>query len=428
MSMSRAMFSGVSGLQAHQTAMDVIGNNVANVSTNGFKSSRTVYRDMLYSSVQGASASTNNMGGNNPSQVGAGSQVSSIDVINTNGGRVTTNRSLDAYIDGEGYYAVATGNGETMYSRLGAFSFDDDGNLVDGNKHFVMGYLPKQPELLSYVDGVKVSYGSNGKNDALDGYTIKVNYVKNGTTGEYPLTIADADKKTITITAKLDTDGKETLTRSQLQDALKQLKTGLPTDITANKSTTWPNGAPIVKTTDKDNKVTESIITLDDASIKVEDADTNTTDIIATGSSKISETTLCDTSDPDALKKINYSAMDSVKNLSIGADGTITGLDSTSGKIVTIGQVAIATFANPNGLTEMGNSYYAVSSNSGSASYNTAGGGAAGSLVSSALEGSNVDLANEFSNMILTQRGFQANSKIITVSDTMLEELINLKR
>jgi fagellar hook-basal body proteins len=284
--MMRSLFSGVAGLKAYQTGMDVIGNNIANVNTYGFKSSKTTYRDVYYQTVSGSSnANTaSSVGGGNPAQIGYGSTAATVDVINTRSGMATTGNDKDCYIDGEGYFVVKDGDGY-LYTRVGSIGFDGEGNLVDGNQKLICG-----------VTGA--------------------------------------------------------------------------TDQEANA---------IAK--------------------------------------------------PDIITITDYNKY---KNITIGSDGKITG--ELDGTVETLGTIAMANIPNPDGLTLQGGSYLKSVSNAESSgsgpkiTYYAPGSGATGSLVTGALESSNVDLANEFSQMIITERGFQANSKIITVSDEMLEDLVNLKR
>lgn len=290
--MLRSMFAGVSGLRSHQTMMDTVGNNISNINTHGYKSSRTTFQDALYQTIRGATGAANEtdpeQGGVNPTQVGLGTRVASIDQNFSQGGLQTTNRATDFAIDGDGFFVVSdegavdvdTGDG-ALYTRNGAFSFDAEGRLVTGNGQFVMGYA----------------------GDATDG-ALEV--------------ISDDDIAEI-----------------------------------------------------------ESISELSD--------------------------------------------------ISIGNDGLITGRTS-GGDEITIGRVALATFDNPNGLTRAGNSMFTTSVNSGGPNFNPPGVEGAGVTQGGVLEMSNVDLAEEFTNLIMAQRGFQANSRTITTSDEMLQELVNLKR
>lgn len=277
--MMRSLYSGVAGLRAHQTKMDVVGNNIANVNTYAYKSQRVTFRDMYYQTIRSSSE------GVNATQLGYGSQVGSIDTLQVQAGYAPTDRPMDVYIDGEGFIAVENPNGGEMYTRIGALSFMPDGKggsykLVDVNGHNVKG-----------VNG----------------------------------TIANVDD-------------------------------------------------PISNT--------ENIVVKDFA---------------------------------------NYT------NISVGANGHITGIDD-KGNSKTLGVIAIAKISNSEGLTMNGSSYYTAINNTGDITYSVAGKNGVGSLVPGALEMSNVDLAKEFTDMITTQRGYQANSRIISVVDEMLQELVNLKR
>lgn len=297
MAMMRAMSSGVAGLKAHQTAMDVIGNNIANVNTAGFKASSTIFRDVLYQTLSaGSKGDGSTTGGTNPMQIGYGSNASSVTVNTGRAGMNATGNANDCYINGEGYYVVKDGD-SYKYTRVAELTFDTNGYLTDGNGGLICGV-------------------SNADADLKD------------ETGDY---------------YKIDTSNTN----------WGPIHYTMPTDSTAKNNT--------------------------------------------------------------------------FKNISFGSDGTITATNA-AGTVVTVGKIALAHFVNPSGLTQEGDSYYKVSNNSGSATYAAPGDSSTGSLVSGALESSNVDLANEFSNMITTERGYQANSKIITVADSMLETLVNMVR
>lgn len=287
--MMKALYSGVSGMRSHQTKMDVIGNNIANVNTNGYKSQRTTFRDVYYQQIKSpGEGEVGVKGGTNSSQVGYGAQISSIDTIHTLSGYSPTSKSTDLYINGDGYFIVQNASGEEFFTRYGAFHFDATGNLVDSSGSLVLG-LNKDDLGSVDSDGVISSYE--------------------------PITIAN---------------------------------------------------------------------------------------------------------------------FDSYKNITINSDGTISGYNINAAvgddPIEVIGQIAIAYVPNQNALILEGNSYYSESNNTGNIITYKAGLGQTGEIVAGGLEMSNVDLAYEFSEMIITQRGFQANTKIITVVDQMLDELVNLKR
>ena len=280
--MLRSLYSAVSGLKNHQLRMDVIGNNIANVNTIGFKSSDVIFKDVYSQTLQPASVAVNLRGGVNPMQVGLGMSAAAI-TVNFSGltSAMRTETPLDVCISGNGFFTVKRAGDATeepIYTRVGNFYFDAAGYLVTSEGYKVMGA------------------------------------VDNGGTTE-----------------------------------LEQ--------------------------------------------IKIDDAD-----------------------------------LDMVKRAIIKDTGEIEILKGDD-TVVSLGYLAVSTFTNTNGLEKIGDSYWSQTANSGPAAFDVPGGeNGAGFLNTGALEMSNVDLAREFTNMIITQRGFQANSRVITTSDQMLEELVNMKR
>lgn len=217
--MLRSLLSGVAGLKTHQTKMDVIGNNIANVNTYGFKSSRTTFRDVYYQTLSSSTAASGNRGGNNPSQVGYGTSVASIDLLNTRSGFASTGNGMDAYIDGEGYFVVRNGAGEEHLTQVGTFGFDGEGNLVDGNNNFVCGNSVESLTGKASVGGVDIDFGeTNGA--ALNGYTIKIAFDKDAANVGVE---ADTANKTITVTLQKDdtADPKVVPTADNLKSALQ---------------------------------------------------------------------------------------------------------------------------------------------------------------------------------------------------------------
>lgn len=264
--MLRSMYSGISGMKNFQVKFDVIGNNIANVNTYGFKKGRTTFKDMVSQQISGASAPGNGRGGVNPKQVGLGSQIATIDTVHTQGSLQTTGRTLDLSISGDGFFRLQRPGGGEVYTRAGNFYLDKAGDLVNADGYYVL-------------------------------------------------------------------------------------------DDTGNKIN--------VPTT--------------------------------------------------------------AKSLSIGADGKVSYVDD-AGTLVTNDTIGLAKFANSDGLQKVGQNFFEATSNSGTPSNNAPGANGAGSIVAGSLEMSNVDLSEEFTEMIVAQRGFQANTRIITTSDQILEELVNLKR
>jgi flagellar hook protein FlgE len=395
--MLRSLFSGVSGLKTHQTKMDVIGNNIANVNTYGFKSSRVTFQDVYYQTLSGTSNASGDLGGTNATQIGYGVSVGSIDLLNTRSGFASTGNSMDCYINGEGYFVVKDGSGNEMLTQVGTFSFDGSGNLVDGSTNFVCGYPVDYMYNAASIDKTAINFGKdNGV--LLDGYTVNVKYADTPAATATTTVSADANAKTITILYTPSTTDPN-LTNSGLQTAL----TG---------TWTWAGGA------------TTAPAGFNSSLISIPTATTNPTGTVIATSGLVANTASFDTS-KNPQKIIN--AYGELINTAIGSDGTITG-QTKSGKIVVIGQIALANVPNAQALTMDGSSYFKAANNSGTITYSPPGANSLGALKTGGLEMSNVDLSTEFADMIMTQRGFQANSKIITVSDEMLETLVNLKR
>ncbi|WP_144509251.1 flagellar hook-basal body complex protein [Bacillus sp. FJAT-22090] len=326
--MIRSMYSGISGLKNFQTKLDVIGNNIANVNTYGFKKGRTIFKDLISQTTSGASAATGTRGGVNAKQVGLGSQLAAIDTIHSGGSMQSTGNTLDLAISGDGFFIVADGVGvdnagagqftNPLYTRAGNFYMDNNGYLVNSDGKYVVG----------------VAATWNGVSDDV------------GT--EYP-NASDVTADT-TVTGNLDTDN-----------------TGFT-----------PDGKPVTSTTG----------TIEYTPIRIP---TN------------------------------------AQSMSVGQDGTVSFVDS-EGTLKWAGQLVLSKFPNPGGLAKAGSNYFQQTANSGSPFNQTATNEGMGSVNSGFLEMSNVDLSEEFTDMIVAQRGFQANTRIITTSDQILEELVNLKR
>jgi flagellar hook protein FlgE len=269
--MLRSMYSGIGAMRNFQTKLDVIGNNIANVNTYGFKKGRTIFKDLVSQQIAGASGPTGNRGGVNPKQVGLGSQLAAIDTVHTQGSLQTTGRPLDLAISGDGFFVLGDANGSNpVYTRTGNFYLDSG----DANYRYIVS-----------------------------------------ADGRYLLNTSGA-------------------------------RIGIP-------------------------KTAQSI--------------------------------------------------------SIGADGTVSYVDA-SGQLQTAGTIQLAKFPNNDGLEKVGDNLFRQTANSGAATTGAPGANGTGTIVAGTLEMSNVDLAEEFTEMIVAQRGFQANTRIITTSDEILQELVNLKK
>ena len=331
--MIRGMYAGISGMKSQQTKLDVIGNNLANVGTTGFKSSRVVFKDILYQNSSNAVGASNNLGGSNAKQVGLGVSVGSIDRIMAQGMMQPTGRALDVAMDGDGFFMVAKG---PVAHQDGDIELDTDGTIQDAGGREI--FYTRDGSLSLDSEGYLVT--SSG--ERVLGYSME----SNGTQG-------------------MDADGKINFIDSE----------------------------------DPNLEAAEDLKTL-----------------------RI----------PDSVE-MNGGTTRKVMSYSIGKDGLITAVVE-GGEVAVLGQLATASFKNPEGLEAVGNNMYLNSSNSG-APLVSSGFGADpddvrtnGDIIQGMLEMSNVDIAEQFTDLIVTSRAFQASSKIISTSDEILQDVVNLKR
>jgi flagellar hook protein FlgE len=422
--MLRSMFSGVSGLRAHQTMMDVVGNNIANVNTIGYKQSTVVFGDTLSQLTQSAAAPQNGIGGTNPSQVGLGVRVNAIMNNFTQGSAQSTGKSTDMMIQGDGFFVVKQGE-QSLYTRAGAFSLDTEGNLVTPDGGYVQGWAAStRGDVNSNAPTGQLNVPVGKIMPSLPTATGTVGGNLNPSKGIVPpaTTATNTGLATTTFTTYDKLGAKSTITATLTQD---------PTD--ANK---WsyafadPAGAAM-----KDAGGTAVTGTLTFAAGKqaLATGETATPQVVLPDGTPVtidmaSLSAYADASGKSSLTQASDGApVGTLTAFTLNPDGTITGSFS-NGMKQTLGQIAMATFNNPAGLEKAGGTLFTVTTNSGGPQIGTAQTGGRGKLLSGQLEMSNVDLATEFTNLILAQRGFQANSKIISTSDEVLQEVVNLKR
>ncbi|ALX67033.1 flagellar hook protein FlgE [Microbacterium sp. XT11] len=388
--MLRSLYSGISGLRSHQTMLDVTGNNIANVNTAGFKASSVLFQDSLSQLIGTPGIPEDEVGGRNPAQVGLGVQVAGVRTNFAQGSAQATGRGGDLMISGDGFFAVRSG-GETLYTRAGGFTFDLTGKMVTADGAIVQGWTAQ--------NGV-VNTGQAAGNIVLplDAVAPARATTAAAVTGNLPSTAAAGDTLVRDITV-YDAQGTPstlslTFTRTAAGWDVSEPRSG------ATGSLTFVDGAQPAPG-----------LTLAADGIAI--------DLTAvTGFATLSTV---------AVTEQNGAAAGTLKSYSITSDGSIVGTFS-NGATQTLAKIAMATFANPEGLEKAGGSAYRASVNSGAPRLGGAGQPGFGSLVSGSLEMSNVDLSQEFTNLIVAQRGFQANARIITTSDEVLQELTQLKR
>ena len=406
--MLRSLYSGISGLHAHQQMMDVTGNNIANVNTVGFKAQSVQFQDTLSQMLGAAGSPQGDSGGTNPAQVGLGVKNAGILSNWAQGSQETTGRSGDMMIQGDGFFIARSGQ-EDLYTRAGSFTFDGNGTLVNATGDPIQGWTA--------TDGVVNAAGKPGDIKMPLGSTIppaataKVNLKGNLTSDvdsanpnpDYTIPVKVYDKLGTPSTVVVDfkANGTGTFDVYFPYDAANP---GSPvTQVTFGGTTP---GKPDQKTISLTNPTTNDVYTVDVSDM--------------TNFSGISDARVFDADGQTAgaLTSLSYTVSDT---------GQIIGVYSNGLKQV-LGQVAMATFKNTNGLEKTGDSMYRSTVNSGYAQVGQPGSAGMGQVISGALEMSNVDLAQEFTNLVIAQRGFQANSRVITTSDELLQELVSMKR
>ncbi len=460
--MMRSLYSGVSGLKVHQTGMDVIGNNIANVNTVGFKSQRTTFSELFYQTTQSASGpnAATQTGGQNAKQIGLGSSVAQISINITNeGGSQSTGNDTDLKINGQEFFVIKQ-SGTQYYTKAGNFTTDGFGNLVTGSGGYVMGYAAARDE----TTGDFILQTDELRPISLYGE-------------EYMLT-APAQSTTAMLTGNINSSDEDFTSEGlgyktcdmYVYDSLGNTY-NVQFRITQVPDSTTGYMLSVNKIFNGTEEVTSLGATINGTDAMVTDANAGTvgipinfdptkgTIVTANGEAPTFELALVDAGSTnnsatfptnivvDFGEMTNYGSDYSI--VANRGDGTIENAGAgkgvgkmisvaiqTDGKVVSsydngdtliIGQIAVAQFANAAGLEKVGDNLFASTLNSGSANVNgiTAFGD---NMSSGVLEMSNVDLATEFTNMIVTQRGYQANSRVITTSDTMIEELLSLKR
>ncbi|WP_409305429.1 flagellar hook protein FlgE [Peribacillus sp. SCS-155] len=400
--MLRSMYSGISGMKNFQTKLDVIGNNIANVNTYGFKKGRVSFKETMNQTISGATAAQVNRGGKNSMQVGLGSALATIDTVQTGASLQTTGRSLDLGIDGDGFFIVKQGD-QQMYSRGGNFYLDDNGTLVNG-------------------DGLKVQSFQNG---VLSDIVVNVNStLPSVATKSMEIRGALPDSSALVSNSEGKVEQMKVVDNAGMEHVLDYqfVPVGGNWVINISNPNSKAEPKPITSITlDSDgqnNTFTAGQDTIDLSSLDITDGYTEV---------KLNMSQLTSKGDSiTAFVNPDGNLSGGLESFNIGALGELNGVYS-NGQIRQLGQIALAKFSNPSGLSKAGNNLFQETVNSGTANVSIPGDGR-GSLQSGALEMSNVDLSEEFTEMITAQRGFQANTRIITTSDEILQELVNLKR
>lgn len=417
--MMRSLFSGVSGLRAHQSRMDVIGNNISNVNTVGYKSSRATFQEIFSETLKGAGAPEGGRGGTNPQQIGLGISLATIDTLHTRGSIESTGYPLDLAIEGSGFFVVSDGTAP-KFTRAGNFIRDTEGNIVNGNGFRVLGWMADAKgdiDITVSPGTIQIPEGMAMQPKATGAVKIIGNLNADTQEGIVPFETEIYDelgrKNKLTFEFKKDAEDKWILCSG---DEENSITVTLPGEEPVNILLTEP---PTIEFEDGkltlDSDITFTILS-EGNDVIPEDITVNIAGIHQFAAE----------SGVDPLEVDGY-ALGSLENFNFDATGVATGV-FTNGQEKVIARIAIATFNNPSGLQKVGSNLFVQTPNSGQPSIGIAGDHGRGTINPSSLEMSNVDISKEFTDMIITQRGFQANSRIITTSDEMLQELVNLKR
>lgn len=466
--MMRSLFSGVSGLQNHQTRMDVIGNNISNINTTGFKRNRVNFQDIIYQQLAGAARPTEDLGGVNPKEVGLGMSVASIDTLHIQGSLQSTGVGTDLAITGTGFF-ILDDMGKQLFTRAGAFSLDADGILVNpANGMKVQGWMAREIEgytvldVSAPVEQLEIPVG--GKDPARA--TTMVNFACNldkrteflpeDPTGDQII------RSTWSTTIKIyDSFGDERDLRVEFTrvpgtanswnaNVIVDPQNEIPTNTTIGFGDDPPAiGGPSTFVVNFSNNGT--LLSAEDGAGNVSGASGQVQMYVAydvqnstpdedgalvrqqfvlnlgeVGGFTNSITQYAESSSSKAVEQ-DGRTMGYLDDFKIDSSGIITGVFS-NGSTRILGQVALATFANQGGLEKAGDNTFRVSNNSGMANIGPSGIAGKGKIIAGTLEMSNVDMADQFVDMIVTQRGFQANSRTIQTADQLLQELLTLKR
>lgn len=431
MALTGALFAGVSGINSNGNAMNIIGDNIANANTIGFKSSRAVFFDLLSADVGGT-------------KIGLGSRLAASDRLFVQGGVETTNSTTDLAIQGKGLFVLKDAQGGTFYSRAGQFSVDKDGNLVNPAGLAVQGtQLDTNGNPISGLANIVISQLVVSPAE-----TTEIDLALNLDAAEaVPTTALPADAAGTEDSAGNWFAGANFSTVATVYDSLGQghdLTFIFSKTATANQwdyrvvanaseiaggtagSLQQINGAGGLLAFNPDGSLDTGTSNITDIGAITWNNGANPqtiplADMDFTGTTQFAL--------PSSVSQVNQNGSQSgiLKGISIGNDGVITG-QFTSGGNQPLFRIALADFANPQGLAHVGNSLYLQSPESGPSLTGNPGDGSFGAVLSGSLELSTVDLATEFVKMVTTQRGFQASSRTITVTDTLLEEVSNLKR
>jgi len=418
--MLRSLVSGFAGLKTHVQGMDVVGNNISNVNTIGYKEGRATFQDVLSQTLSSANSSTSSLtGGKNSIQIGLGSTLATVDNIFSQGGLDSTNNQNDLAINGSGFFTIRNGD-KFLYTRAGNFSFDVNGNYVNPNGLFVQGWTDTDP-----VSGAIRASGPLRNVVLPQGMSIPANTTS-----------------LVEVSGNINSGGAIGTTHAVPMEIVDSL--GDTTDVMLVLNKTAINTWDWMVSAGSGTATGSGTLAFDSNGVLTSGGNLsftfNPTTGAATGQSVNVDLAGGTLTNNSGLRQTRAQVSISLTNLNqdgfpsgdlqsylIDFNGTIRAFFD-NGQTREIAKIALTTFTNENGLMKSGDNLYVASANSGAGVVGESGTGTRGKIQPSSLEFSNVDLAAQFTKMIILQRGFQANAKTITTSDEMLQTLMTLKR
>ncbi|UOG48010.1 flagellar hook protein FlgE [Leptospira noguchii] len=464
--MMRSLYSGVSGLKNHQVRMDVIGNNISNVNTHGFKTERVTFQDMISQELRGASEPKENIGGVNPQQVGLGSLIAAIDKIMTQGSLQTTGKNTDVAVSGEGFFIVKDGD-KQFYTRAGAFNLDKNGYYVNpANGLKVQGWNSRLDDKgnkyinsAASIEDIIIPVYSKEPARATSQIDFKSNLNSSApavppdaTQEEITAMINDPDPKMrrghVTTINTFDDQGIQREFKMEFYKVRDNTwkarlnmtdSTQLSVDVsgTGGQNTQLPGNVELEFGFTPDGKlvyVSDGVDSMNSGKLNAKvsfripgNPAIQSFNLNLGEAGMVNGITQFSSDFTTKAEKQDGYTMGYLESFSIDNSGTITGVFS-NGVRQPLARIATAVFNNPAGLDKAGDTMFAYSMNSGEPNIGEAGVQGRGKINAGLLEMSNVDLSDQFTDMIVTQRGFQANSRTITTSDQMIQEVLGLKR
>lgn len=420
-----ALFTGSTGLQANSSNLDTIGNNLANLNTTGYKSQRMVFKDLVYQTLNPGSAPAGGLGGTNPTQAGFGVGVGSVDNLFQQGAVTPTGRPLDAALQGSGFFVMTNGQ-STAYSRAGTFSVDAGGYLVDPNTGFRLQRTGPVGEGTATLPGfqvpgdtdIRVPFGTGVQGIATTTAQLQGNLGASVEIGQAVTTGIQVYDSQSTPRALTLTFEKTAANTFNLTAAVSGgTATVLPDATTTNTAVTFGSNGLLASPASLTVRLSgiPGIATNQDVVLN-----------FGTVGQAVGLTQFGGASTAAVVTQDGAGA-GTLTSVAFDRSGILQGQFS-NGRTLSLAQLAIAGFNNESGLIRSGSNYFQVSAASGEALLGVAGTGGRGLIEGSALEGANVDIAVEFSRLIIAQRGFQVNARTITAANETLQELANVIR